>query len=111
MEFSKSAIGFNIPEVSVTQILTAAITSPRSITFTTNRRRFGIFYKLSGISELQNDAGSWIFDQDHVVIIPKGCTYTIYPRELGQTIMIEFISKHISTTPSWMSPSSPRSPG
>ena len=90
MEFSKSAIGFNIPEVSVTQILTAAITSPRSITFITNRRRFGIFYKLSGASEMQNDAGSWIFDQDHVVIIPKGCTYTIYPRELGQTIMIEF---------------------
>jgi len=87
---TNNSIGLSLSEIPATQILNAIFCGPKTPLPTTNRRRFGIFYKLSGISEMQNDAGSWIFDQDHVVIIPKGCTYTIYPRKLGQTIMIEF---------------------
>jgi len=90
MDYSANINDFHMSEIPVTSLLNATHYLVHSILFTTNRHRFGIFYKLSGVSEMQNDAGSWIFDQDHVVIIPKGCTYTIYPRELGQTIMIEF---------------------
>ena len=85
-----SGIGISLSEIPATQILTACFAGPTSILTKVNRSRFGIFYKTQGSSELHIGKESWLFDKDHVVIIPKGCTYTIYPRELGKTIMIEF---------------------
>jgi len=71
MDYSANINDFHMSEIPVTSLLNATHYLVHSILFTTNRHRFGIFYKLSGVSEMQNDAGSWIFDQDHVVIIPK----------------------------------------
>ncbi|MBQ8510443.1 MAG: helix-turn-helix transcriptional regulator [Clostridia bacterium] len=83
--------GLDITHIPVTRVTSAVYIRPNNILFTKNRRCFGIFYKLEGASECRIGSQSWIFDQSHVIILPMGCTYEIYPHEVGRSVMIEFL--------------------
>lgn len=80
----------SLSELPITQILAVSINNPVNIAFYKSRRCFGIFYKFEGISEARIGQESWIFDKDHVVILPKNASYEIYPKVKGRTLKIEF---------------------
>jgi len=60
-----------------------------------NRERNAIAIKTSGRTEYCSDNKSYISDSNHIIMLPKGASYSYICSEPGECVMIEFESESI----------------
>ena len=82
--------GFDLSRVPVTEIRAALKYSPKASSEQRERSAFGLFHKVHGLSYAHCGGQTCVFDPMHVVLLPKGASYSITSDDPGETCTIEF---------------------
>lgn len=61
-----------------------------------NRPYAALYLKIQGRTTYTNASGVYLSDPDHIVFLPKGCSYQVKFEELGECYLVEFDTEQVS---------------
>lgn len=89
----------NFSDMIVTNLCAVGRVNFHNLTIcnTANRRFNALYLKLSGYTTYESNGVTHVSDANHIVFLPKGSSYTVNFRELGECFRLEFDSNQEGT--------------